>query len=335
MIDSKALSLFHELVGRHRRFLITTHMNPDGDAIGSQLGLAEFLRSLGREVWLVGQDATPEGLTFLEDDKLRVEVFDPHGHQAQLSRSDLVVLVDNSAPDRLGSMEPAMLEVAGKTLCIDHHPTRETPWAYNILDEDACATAAIIYELAVDRGWKPGRRAAEALYVGIATDTGFFRFNSTNPQAHEIAAELLGAGVDSARCYQEIYERNSDAFTRLLGHALADVRVDADGALASLRITQEMVERCHAEDVDTSEMTTALLSMDRVRIALLFRELPEGRIKVSLRSKGDVDVHQLATQFGGGGHRNASGIVMNGSLDTVVKSIIRQASALMASRSRG
>jgi phosphoesterase RecJ-like protein len=335
MLEAQAHTLFRQLVEAHDRFVLTTHMNPDGDALGSEVGLARFLVSLGKSVRTINQDATPEILAFLEDDDFPVEVFDPAVHEQVLQDAPLIVLVDNSAPDRLGRMEQAMLAVASRTLCIDHHPTRSTPWRHNILDRRACATAAMIHELVSARGWRPDLAAAEALYVGIATDTGFFRFNSTNEQAHRIAAELLDLGVHPARCYQEIYERNSEAYTRLLGHALTDLRLDGGGAVVSVRLTSELIRSCDADDVDTSEITTSLLSMDGVWAALLFRELSDGRVKVSLRSKGDVDVHRLATRFGGGGHRNASGIVVEGELDAVMQEVIEGAVALTAARQEG
>lgn len=210
-----------------------------------------------------------------------------------------------------------MVALAERTLCIDHHPAREMPWRHQVVDELACATSMIVWELLSHVGHELAPRTAEALYVGLATDTGFFRFNSTSPRAHEIAADLLRRGVRPARVFQEIHERNSEAFTRLLGHALADLRLEAGGALASVRLTEGLLERLSAEDEDTSEITNALLAIERVQVALLFRELGDGRVKVSLRSKSGVDVHRLASEFGGGGHRNASGIVTQGSLDDV------------------
>ena len=139
----------------------------------------------------------------------------------------------------------------------------------------------------------------------------------------------MRAGVNPAGCYQEIYERNSPTFTRLLGEGLAAMRLDADGRVASIRVTQAMVDRSGAEGEDTSEMTTALLAMDRVRIAILFREVPPDQVKVSLRSKGNLDVRALAMQFGGGGHRNASGIVATGELDGIADEVIAKASELV------
>ena len=332
MIPEGSAERFDSLLASVRRIVLTTHVNPDGDAVGSELGMAAFLRSRGKEVRVVNHDETPPFLKFLEDPTLAMEVYDPAVHDAVLAGADLLVLLDNSAPDRLGRMEPVMERCASHVLCIDHHPTRGTPWAHNVLDEHACATSVLVAELTEALGWTPERSAAQALYVGLATDTGFFRFNSTSPRAHIIAARLLALGVDPARCYQEIYERNPPAHTRLLGTALADLRLDAGGAVASIRITRDLIERCHAGNVDTSEMTTALLATDGVRIALLFREMDNGRVKVSLRSKGELDVHRLASRFGGGGHRNASGIVRSGSLATIEEEVIASARDLVAGR---
>lgn len=330
MIPPEAHALFGGIVESGRAFVLATHINPDGDAIGSEIGLARYLRATGAEVRIVNHDPIPCVLDFLEGDGLHVERFDPAVHGVLLERADRVVVLDNSAPDRFGRLEPPLRAHARKVLCIDHHPTRGTPWGDNILDEEASATAAIVYELLRVRGFAVDPRTAEALYVGLATDTGFFRFNSTTPRAHEIAAELMRAGADPARCYQQVYERNSEAYTRLLGRALAGVRLDAGGRVATVFVTRPMIADCRAEDVDTSEITTALLAMDGVRIALLFRELDGGRVKVSLRSKGELDVHGLAAEFGGGGHRNASGIVAKGRLEEVAERVIGRASEIAA-----
>jgi phosphoesterase RecJ-like protein len=324
MIAAADHERFRDLIRGASRIALTTHLNPDGDALGSQFSLASFLRSAGKHVRIVNDDPTPEILQFIEDPDHPAECYDPQVHDAFLAEAELVILVDNSAPDRLGRMEPRMRSLAGRTLCIDHHPSRGTPWAHHILDEGACATAVIIFELLAGCGFALDRRAAEALYVGLATDTGFFRFNSTNARGHGVAAELLRLGAQPARVYESIYERNSVAFTRLLGHALAGMELAAGGAVATVRIDRESVKRLAADDVDPCEIATALLATDGVRVALLFRELGDRRVKVSLRSKGVLDVHRLASEFGGGGHRNASGIVMAGDLDEVVRIVGRR-----------
>ena len=331
MISPADHALFHDLCASGQRFALATHINPDGDALGSQMSLAAFLLAQGKQVRVVNNDATTDVLRFLEREEVRAEVYDPELHDEFLNSVDAVILVDNSAPDRLGRMEQVMLSVSENTFCIDHHPSRNAPWAKQILDEDACATAVLIDELTCECGWTPDLHAATALYVGLATDTGFFRFNSTNARGHELAAKLLKIGVESAPIYRKVYERNSLALTRLLGRALADVSTHADGAVASVRISLDLVDELDARDVDTSEITTALLVMDGIRIALLFRELDGGRVKVSLRSKGEMNVHLLASEFGGGGHRNASGIVMPGDIDDVIGIVTQRALNLVAS----
>lgn len=311
-------------------FVLTTHMNPDGDALGSQIALARYLVSLNKTVRLINGDPTPETLVFVTEDSPPIEVYDPGQHDNAIRGTDRVVLLDNSAPDRLGRMEPIMLSVAADVLCIDHHPTRDAPWAENILQVGASSTAVLIWDLLRQRGWQPDARACDAIFVGLATDTGFFRFNSTSPYAHRVAADLLECGVHAGEIYRRIYERNSEAYTRLLGHALVGLRIESGGRIASVRLRRDTIAKLAAEDVDSGEITTALLAIDGVDVVLLFRELPDARVKVSLRSKNELDVHRLAAGFGGGGHRNAAGIVLEQPFDDVVESISAGARELVA-----
>lgn len=329
MIPAEAFERFRRLCDEAESFVLVTHINPDGDAIGSEYSLCGFLRSRGKRVRIINQDPLPETLGFLATSDLTVERYVAKDHDPVLAAVDRLILVDNSAPDRLGRMERVMRESASRTLCIDHHPTRDAPWAENIVDTEACATTAMIHELTRASGWRPDPAAAQAIYVGLATDTGFFRFNSTNARAHEIAAELLRTGVEPARVYEELHERNPEAYVRLLGATLTKLRADAGGAIASAQIPRETIEALDAETVDPTEILTALLAMDGVRIAILFRELSDGRVKVSLRSKGLLDVHGLATAFGGGGHRNASGIVLDTDLADAEERVLERAAKLL------
>jgi phosphoesterase RecJ-like protein len=330
MITEQDFATFRSVIDRAKLYVLVTHVNPDGDAIGSEVGLGRYLLSIGCEVRVINQDETPSDLRFLEFDGPVGERYDATRHDGVLDAADAIVLVDNSAPDRLGRMAAPVRERTSKTLCIDHHPTRGTPWARNVIDTSASATAVLIYELVRKAGGATDRAAAEALYAGLATDTGFFRFNSTSPRTFRIAAELLEAGADPTRCYRELYERNTLAYTRLLGRALASVSLDQAGTVASSGITLGMIDACGATGVDTSEFTTPLLAIDGVRVAILFRELPGGKVKVSLRSKGELDVSLVAAEFGGGGHRNASGIVMPGRFEEVVDTVSARAVALAA-----
>ena len=316
---------------RNETFVLTTHMNPDGDALGSQIAVARYLESLGKTVRLINGDPTPEILAFVTEDSPPIEVYDPGQHDDAIRGVDRVVLLDNSAPDRLGRMESIMLSVAANVLCIDHHPTRGAPWAENILQVGASSTAVLVWDLVRHRGWEPDAPACNAIFVGLATDTGFFRFNSASPHTHRVAAELLECGVHAGAIYRRIYERNSEAYTRLLGHALVGLRIEGGGRIASVQLRRDAIAELAAEDVDTGEITTALLAIDGVDLVLLFRELPDARVKVSLRSKDELDVHQLAFGFGGGGHRNAAGIVLEQPFDDVVERVSVGARELLAS----
>ena len=234
MISADDQRRFERAVEAAESFLLVTHMNPVGDALGAELGLARFLRARGKQVVIVHNDPIPPVLQFLDRGDVPIERYDPAAHDDRMAEVDRIVLLDNSAPDRLGRLEPRMRELAEAVLCIDHHPTRGTIWGEAILDVRSSAAAAMVHELVVACGWLPDEAAAEALFVGIATDTGFFRYNSTSPQALRISADLMERGVDPAACYRRIYERNSPVFARILGAALAGMRLDADGRVVSV-----------------------------------------------------------------------------------------------------
>ena len=325
LVDDQQQALFDRCVAQANSFVVTTHMNPDGDALGSQLAVARYLLDQGKQVTMINGDPAPEVLEFITEGSPQIEIYDAERHDALLQAVDRVILVDNSAPDRLGRMERGVVQVAEKTLCIDHHPTRQAQWADSILNVQASATAALVWDLLIGGGWEPDATTCQALFVGLATDTGFFRFNSTTADAHRIASELLSRGVHSGTIYRRIYERNSESYTRLLGRTLDGMRLDADGAIASATIPLATTRELQAHDVDTGEITSALLALEGVQIVLLFRELDAGKVKVSLRSKGAIDVHLLALIFGGGGHRNASGIVLEMSFEKAVESVISEA----------
>ncbi len=178
MIGESGHSLFKAVIDSHEAVVMTTHMHPDGDALGSQLGLAAFLMQQGVAVTILNPDPVAETLAFIVEPHHQVRTFNPEIDRSRLRDASCIILLDNSAPDRLGSMEAAMVENAARVLCIDHHPSRQPPWADLILDQSSSATAAMVYELVTRQGWTPDRAAARALFVGLATDTGFFRFNS-------------------------------------------------------------------------------------------------------------------------------------------------------------
>ena len=311
-----------------QRILLTTHQNPDGDGLGSQVALAALLRSRGKEVVILNPDPVPDRYRFLDPDGT-IRSFEEPGGADLMKRCQLIVTLDNSSLHRLGAMERAVREAGLPTVCIDHHSTTDAFWGVNAIDETACATGEMIFDLIVALGAIPDQASAAALYTAMVTDTGNFRFSKTSPRSHRIAAELLSLGVDPARIYELVYEQQPEGFIRLMGLALAKFRLDAGGRLGWIALGRREMIECSAEQADTSEIVNHLFAIRGVRACLLFKELEDRKVKVSFRSKGGLDVHAVASSYGGGGHQNASGAVVEGPLEAAVERVVADVRALL------
>ena len=316
-----AAARLRPLLAGARTAALLTHIDPDGDGIGAEICLQSHLRTLGIEARVINTEPLPVRYRFLEPDG-GVEVFDPARHEAFVRDADLVFMLDNSAVARLGPIEAAVRAARGTTICIDHHDVVESFWKVNILDSEACATGELVFQIIKALGGRPDRRAAQAAYVSMVTDTGYFRFSKTSPRCHEAAAEMLAAGVEPPRVYEEVYERDSAALLRLTGVALGGLRLEEGDRLAWVSLTHDQIAACRAETEDTSDIVNELLRIDGVRIAVLFKELPDGRTKLSFRSKGSLDVNRLAASFGGGGHSNAAGAVVAMPMERAFESVL-------------
>lgn len=318
---SEAAGALRPLLKASRTAALCTHVDPDGDGIGAEICLLGYLRDLGIEARVINTEPLPARYRFLDPDGA-VEVFDAARHDAFLRGADLIFMLDNSAVARLGPLERAVRASRATTVCIDHHDVQEPFWKVNIIDPQACATGELVFQIIRALGGRVDRQSAQAAYVSMVTDTGYFRFSKTSPRCHEAAAEMLRAGVDPPLVYQEVFERNSPALVRLGGAALADLRLEEGGRLAWISLTRDQIAACQAETEDTSDIINQLLAIDGARLAVLFKEIPGGRTKLSFRSKGDLDVNSLAARFGGGGHTNAAGAVVDGPLARTVERIL-------------
>jgi phosphoesterase RecJ-like protein len=311
-----------------RTAALCTHVNPDGDGIGAEICLLGYLKTVEIEARVINTEALPPRYRFL-DPGGAVEVYDAARHDRFLRESDLIFTLDNSAIGRLGPLGPAIRASRATTVCIDHHNVVEPFWKVNIIDEEACATGELVFQIIKAMNGRIDFAMAQAAYVSLVTDTGYFRFSKTSPRCHQAAAEMLAAGVRPPRVYQEVFERNSPALIRLSGCALAGLRLECDGALAWVSLTREQLTACDAEHEDTSELVNELLTIDGVRVGLLLKELAGDRVKVSFRSKGDLDVNRLAARFGGGGHTNAAGAVIEGGLDRTIPVVLTSCRELL------
>ncbi len=317
-VDEKEL---FELIRRHRTFVLTTHVNPDGDALGSQLALARLIPEISgpdAAVRIVNRDPVPELLSFLDADGV-IEVFDKARHAEPIRDADVVFGVDNSDTGRLGEVHAAIESSTGVKACLDHHPDPDPFWDLLFVDESACCTGQIVHGLYRARGIEPGPEIAMALYVALFSDTGRFRFANTSDVAFEMAAELVRSGANPAEAYSRLEERLSEDHLSFLGHVLAGAELKAGGRVMILRATQPLLQRHKMAGVDLGELINLALRSETARVTALFREIGPSQTKVSLRSKGRLDVNRLAREHGGGGHRNASGILLDVPLQEAIE----------------
>jgi bifunctional oligoribonuclease and PAP phosphatase NrnA len=316
------------LLGRARSAALLTHVNPDGDGVGSSLALARYLRGRGIDARFMTNRPIPAALRFLAPNGDAIPWSDG-GCEAFVRRADLVFTLDNSSVERLGPFEPAVRASSAPRICIDHHLVREPFWSLNLVDEEATATGEMVHDCIRALGGTLDLAMAEPLYVAIWTDTGGFRFSKTGGRIHRVVADLLDRGVKPNEVYHHLFEQNTPGYIRLLGTALAQARISADGRLAWVELPHGLFVECGAEDEDTSDIVNHLLSIAGVEIGLLFRGLADGSTKISLRSRSPHDVNLIAMAHGGGGHRNAAGAVVAKPVAESARLLVAEATAAL------
>ena len=306
-----------------RKVALSTHINADGDGCGSETGLARLLAQRGMQVHLVNPTPWPELFDFLLGD----DVEDRSADGADALRGiDLFLVLDISDVKRLGGLADRVRKLGVPKLVIDHHIASDDPAGDVILaDTTACATGELVYDLACELGLEITPDVARSLYTAILTDTGGFRFSNTTPRCHAVAADLMAAGVDPEEMYQRVYASAPEGRVRLLGEVLQTLGVDAAKGIAWLSLPAGVMERHDVRQEDLDGIVEHARSIAGTKMALFFRDLGHGKVKVSFRSTGAVDVNAFARQFGGGGHARASGALIAGSLDAVRERVLETA----------
>jgi phosphoesterase RecJ-like protein len=312
------------MIEQNQRFVLSTHVNPDPDAIGSELAFARFLKTMGKDALILNHSATPFNCVFLDRENSIVQ-FNPGRDGGKIREADVIFILDANHPDRLESLKPFILESKAEKICIDHHPDKAEFADLYLIDESSTATGEILFHLLTLFGESAiTRDVAEPLYAAIMTDTGSFRFPKTDSAVHHIIAQLIDRGADPVAIYQQIYEQGSANRTQLLGHALSTLKLSHGGKVAYIVVTKDMFERTGTTEEDTDNFISYTLNIRGVQIGLMFTVLPGG-IKVSFRSKGNIEVNKLAQEFGGNGHLNAAGArVRNGELADVVRAVVER-----------
>jgi phosphoesterase RecJ-like protein len=307
------LSQVVELIESKRRFAITSHVRPDGDSLGSSLGLFWLLRALDKEPEVIMRDPVPHAYQKLPGSELvrvtpRVDL--PY---------DAVFVIECSDIDRPGIVDLEQQFVVN----IDHHSTTALFGNINWIDSTASAVGEMIYNLCKAIGVRVTREIAECVYTALVTDTGSFHYSNTTERTFKVASELVRAGVKPAKVSQAVFGSYPWSKLELLSEVLASARRDSSGHVAWLRQTIEMQERAHATDEDGDGFVNYPLSCGDVEAVAFLKESAPGVYRVSLRSKGDVNVARIAERFGGGGHRNAAGCTLRGTWEEAEEEIVQ------------
>lgn len=323
-LSEEDVRLASSLVQNASSIVITTHKSPDGDAIGSSLGLAHILRSTGKRVTVVVPDHVPEFLHWMSGFH-DVLVFDKQTDSATaaISSAELIFSLDYNHLSRTGSVvEAALRGTEAPFILIDHHQQPETFARVIYSDTSACSTAEMVYRFANQLGLKEHIHldAAECIYCGIMTDSGSFRFPNVSPETHHIVADLMVLGLDHARVHREVYDTNLQDRLRLIGYALNEkLEVLPECATAFISLTRDELTRFNYRPGDTEGLVNQALSIRGIKLAAFFRE-GANEVKVSFRSKGRFDVNRFARQsWNGGGHLNAAGGSTQESVDAAVR----------------
>lgn len=304
------------------RFLLTSHVRPDGDALGSEVGMAGLLRRLGKDVRVVNTSPTPPRYGYLGDGGTRFEHFSTEVPPGALDDRQALVILDLSSWGQLGDMADFVRGFAGTRLVVDHHVSQDDLGAQVMKDTTAEATGTLVLRAARELGVTPDADMATGLFTAIAMDTGWFRHPSTTPQTFRDAAELVEAGARADQIYKTLFERSTLGRLKMMGEALSALKTDLGGRVAYAAIRREDFERTGAIPADTEDLVDYTVSLEGVLVGLLFIEQERGGVKVSVRSRGGLDCARLAGTFGGGGHRAAAGATVDAPLSECLPRVL-------------
>ena len=309
------------IIDAHDRFVISSHVRPDADAIGSAMGLAGILRSMGKSARIINPSASPAHLTFLDPEGTIQKIGDGVTVD-QACDTDVHVIVDTSAWVQLQGVGSVLKRTPARKVVIDHHASSDDLGADEFKDVSAAATGVLITELAEFLNVPLSEETATVLFCAIATDTGWFRFPNTDARTMATAARLIDAGVAPSLLYRQLYERSSPQRLRLHAVVLNRVAFDCDGRLGHTHVLQQDFKETGAHPTDTEDLVNDCLTVNGVECAFILVEQRTGQVKASLRSRSQVNVAAVAEQFGGGGHRQAAGAMVAGPIAVAQQKII-------------
>ncbi|MCA9079986.1 MAG: bifunctional oligoribonuclease/PAP phosphatase NrnA [Planctomycetaceae bacterium] len=317
-----------EIVHAAQRFVITSHVRPDGDALGSELGLAGILTGLGKSVRIINPSATPDHLSFLDPEGTILKIKEDVSIE-QACETDVHIVVDTSAWQQINSVRKVLEQTSARKVVIDHHVSSDDMGATEFKDTTAAATGVLIAEFASALGVTLTARQAQALFCATATDTGWFRFPNADARTYRTVAALIDAGAQPSLLYRELYERSS--LERLKLHSVVLSRVDlaCDNRLAHTYVERKDFAETGAHPTDTEDLVNVALAINGLDAAFILVEQIDGRVKASLRSRSELNVAAIAENFGGGGHKQAAGAMLHGPIPEARQKLLSLFAAAM------
>jgi len=310
-----------DAIRKYKSFLITAHVNVEGDALGSQLAMKELLMGMGKDAFILDSDPVPEHYRFLP------KASEVSNNFNKVNDFDAAVVLDCPTLNRTGKVKNVIKKRAKPVINIDHHVSNENFGDTNWVEPNASSAGEMVFRLFKETGTRITKEVALSLYIAILTDTGSFNYDNTSSVTHEIAGELLGYGLDPALVSESVYERRSIKDINLIGLVLSTIRVNKKGTVAHLEVTKEMLDKTGADIAKSEGLINFARSIDGVKVAVLFKEdqKDKNKINVSFRSKGNgdaIDVNKIASFFAGGGHTKASGCIIIGGLEEAKKKVL-------------
>ncbi len=309
------------IIAENQRFVLSSHVRPDADAIGSELAMAALLEGLGKQVRIVNPSALPANLLFLDPTK-RIKKLGEGITEDEARDADVHIILDTSAWGQLLELGRVIKHTQARKVVIDHHASADDLGAIDFKDTIAEATGVLVFQLFRFLNAPISPSTADALFCAIATDTGWFRFASITAETYRIAGALVDAGVKPNLLFQALYEQATLARTKLVGRVLSSVQTECEGRLAYVTVTQQDFTETGAVPADTEELVNECLKIAGTQAAFIAIEQPTKSVKVSFRSRLGLNVAEIAERFNGGGHKQAAGAILPGPMPSALTQVL-------------
>ncbi len=307
-----------DVLNNNKTFIITSHIAPDGDNVGSSLALTWYLRAMGKEAYYVLDDSFPSNLSFLYN---KEKIYESGEIESKILDSEYILIaLDCGDANRLG-IKKSLIENAKHLMNIDHHQSNNGFGDYNYVVTDASSTAELVYNLMAKLNSNLiNEKISQALYTGLVTDTGRFQYDNANQSVFLMVADLLSKGLDKQEVTRSIYQSDSYDYVKLTAEAVSTL--EKEGIFSYMILRTDLLEKYNVDYENTEDLVNYTINLEGVELGVLFKERQKNQVKVSFRSKQYINVNEIASNFGGGGHMRASGCTIDKPLSLAVEVVL-------------